>query len=45
MTYEEQMKLIKEVLNDLHSDTYKKAFKNGMLVSRDLIGDFIKKEL
>lgn len=45
ITYEEQMKLIKEVLDYLSSYDYQRGFKNGMLVSRDLIGDFIKKEL
>ena len=45
MTYEEQMKLIKEVLDSLSSYDYQRGFKNGMNVSASLITDFIKIEL
>lgn len=45
LTYEDQMKLIKEVLNSLSSYDYQRGFKNGMIVSKSLIEDFIKREL
>ncbi len=45
MTYEEQMKEIKNVLDSLSSYDYQRGFKNGMKVSSQLITDFIKKEL
>ena len=45
LTYEEQLKLIKNILNSLSSYDYQRGFKNGMNVSSSLITDFIKKEL
>lgn len=45
LTYEEQIKLIREVLHSLSAYDYQRGFKNGMNVSATLITDFIKKEL
>lgn len=45
LSYEEQIKLIREVLNSLSAYDYQRGFKNGMNVSAALITDFIKKEL
>jgi hypothetical protein len=45
LTYEEQIKLIREVLQSLSAYDYQRGFKNGMNISASLITDFIKKEL
>lgn len=45
LSYEEQIKLIRDVLNSLSTYDYQRGFKNGMNVSATLITDFIKKEL